>query len=208
MHGERRRQQVELAHALARGTDVGRDLVAIPELRLEIGDELVVDHELRFRERRQPLEHLGRVVRDLVGAALHGREPDTLSGDMEDDDVRERPNQVRIARAEHVLRYLIELVEGSRIGASRGTAERLGIGGVEHVEDEVRLGVVVDQFEVVMRELLCDRPNPCLVRRRRRRSPDGELPHAWSLPRTIGRDRAPGASRDRRRARLLRLRPP
>ena len=37
VHGERRRQQVELAHALARGTDVGRDLVAIPELRLEIG---------------------------------------------------------------------------------------------------------------------------------------------------------------------------
>ena len=80
VHGERRRQEVELAHALAGRADVGGDLVAVPQLGLEVGDELVVDHELRLRERREALEHLGRVVRDLVRAALHRREPHALPG--------------------------------------------------------------------------------------------------------------------------------
>ena len=163
VHRERRRQQVELAHPLAGGADVGGDLVAVPELRLEVGDELVVDHELRLRERRQPLEHLCRIVRDLVGAALHRREPHALTGNVEDDDVRERADEVRVARAEHVLRHLVELVERGRVGASRGPAERLRIVRVEHVEHEVGVGVVVDEHEAVGLELLADRANPRLV---------------------------------------------
>ena len=111
VHRERRRQQVELAHPLAGSGDVGRELVAVPELGLEIREELVVDHELRLRERCQPLEDLGRVVGDLVRAALHRREPHTLAGHVEDDDVRKRAHEIRVARAEHVLRYLVELVE-------------------------------------------------------------------------------------------------
>ena len=78
VHGERRGEQVELLHPLACGADVGGDLVAVPELRLEIGNELVVDHELRLRERSEALEDVRRVVGDPVGAALHRREPDAL----------------------------------------------------------------------------------------------------------------------------------
>ncbi len=37
VHGERRRQEVELVHSLAGRGDVGRDLVAVPQLGLEVG---------------------------------------------------------------------------------------------------------------------------------------------------------------------------
>ena len=36
-------------HPLAGSADVGGDLVAVPQLRLEVRDELVVDHELGLR---------------------------------------------------------------------------------------------------------------------------------------------------------------
>ena len=62
VHGERRGEEVELVHPLPCRADVGGDLVAVPELGLEIGDELVVDHELRLGERREALEDVGRVV--------------------------------------------------------------------------------------------------------------------------------------------------
>ena len=65
---------------------------------------------------------------------------------------------------------------------ARRAAERLRIVRVEHVEHEVGVGVVVDELEVVGRELRADRPHPRLVRRRRRRSPDRVLPHGGSLP--------------------------
>ena len=160
VHRERRRQEVELAHPLAGSADVGRDLVTVPELGLEVRDELVVDHELRLRERREPLEHLGRVVGDLVGAALHRREPDALAGHVEDDDVRERPDEVRVARAQHVVRHLVELVERGRVGPARRAPERLRILRVEHVEDEVGVGVIVDELEAVRLERLADGADP------------------------------------------------
>ena len=125
VHGERGREQVELLHALAGRGDVLGDLVAVPQLGLEIRDELVVDHELRLCEWREPLEHLGRVVRDLVGSALHGREPDPAAGDMEHDDVRERSDEHRIARLQDVVGNGVELVERGRVGPARLAAKRL-----------------------------------------------------------------------------------
>ena len=124
VHRERRRQEVELLHPLAGRADVGGDLVAVPELGLEVGDELVVDHELRLRQRREPLEHLARVVRDLVRAALHRREPDAVAGNVEHDHVRERAHEHRVARLEHVLGDGVELVERGGVGAARLTPER------------------------------------------------------------------------------------
>ena len=56
------------------------DVVAVPELGLEVGDPLVVDHEPRGGERLKALVDLLRVVADVVGAALHRREPDALPG--------------------------------------------------------------------------------------------------------------------------------
>ena len=43
---------------------------------------------------------------------------------------------------------------------ARGAAERLRIVGVEHVEDEVRVGMVVDQDEAVRLERPADRAHP------------------------------------------------
>jgi hypothetical protein len=80
--GEGRREEIEFLHALAGGADVRGHLVAVPELGLEIGEELVVDHELRLRERGEPLEDLTWVVGDLVRPALHCREPHAPAGNV------------------------------------------------------------------------------------------------------------------------------
>ena len=105
------------------------------------------------------------------------------TGHVQDDDVRERANEVRVARAEHVLRHLVQLVEGGGVGAARRAAERLRVLGVEHVEDEVGVGVVVDEDEAVCLEGLADRAHPRLVGRRGRRSPDRVLSHGASVTR-------------------------
>ena len=54
---ERRRQQAERVEPHADLADLLGQLVARPELRLEVGAELVVDHEPRRRERQQALDH-------------------------------------------------------------------------------------------------------------------------------------------------------
>ena len=76
---------------------------------------------------------------------------------VEDDDVRERPDEHRVARLQHVVGLLVELVERGRVGAARLAAERLRLLGVEHVEDEVRVGDVVHEREPVGLEGVADR---------------------------------------------------
>ena len=63
-----------------------------------------------------------RVVRDLVGAALHRREPDALLGHVQHDDVRERAHEHRVVRLEDVVRHRVELVDrrGERATRLRG----------------------------------------------------------------------------------------
>jgi hypothetical protein len=181
---ERRRQQVELVEPAARGGDVGRDLVAAPELRLEVGVPVVVDHEPRGRERLEALVDLLGIVGDVVRAALHGREPDTLARDAQEDDVREGADEHRIARLEDVVRRFGKLVERGGVRPAGRSAERLRILRVEHVEDEVRVRDVLDLDEVVLLELLPDGGDPLLVGRGRGRAPDGVLPHGPSLSRS------------------------
>ena len=48
---ERGGEEVEVAHPAAGLGDLPRVLVAVPELGLEIGAKVVVDHELRERQR-------------------------------------------------------------------------------------------------------------------------------------------------------------
>ena len=181
VHRERRRQEVELLHPLAGRTDVGSDLVAVPELGLEVGDELVVDHELRLRQGCEPLEHLARLVRDLVRASLHGGEPDAVAGNVQHDHVREGADEHRVARLEHVLGDGVELVEGGGVRTARLAPERPGLVGIEHVEHEIGVRDVVHPREVVALELTPDRLDPCRELRRRGGSPNGVLPHGRSV---------------------------
>jgi hypothetical protein len=177
VHRERRGQEIELLHAAAGLGELDRVLVAVPELGLQVGHELVVDHQLRLGERRQALEHVRRVVGDAVGAALHRREPHAGARHVEDDDVRERAHQHRVARLEHVLGLVRQLVERGGIRPARGAPERLRVVGVEHVEDEVRLGDVVHEREPVTLELGADAAYPGLVLGRGGAPPDGVCAH-------------------------------
>ena len=199
---ERRREQVELVEPAPGLADVGRDLVAAPELRLEVGMPVVVDHEARRRERLEPLVDRLGVVGDVVRAALHRREPDALAGDTEENDVRERADEHRVARLEDVVGRLRQLVERRRVRAARGAPERLRLGGVEHVQDEVGLGDVVDADEVVALELLADLGDPLLVGGRGGVAPDRVLPHGAESNRETVSIRCPwqrsGASISRR----------
>ena len=191
---EGRGQEVELVEAAAGRADVRRDLVAVPELGLEIGDPLVVDDEPRGCERLETLVDLLRVVGDVVGAALHRREPDALPGDAQEDDVGERADEHRVALLERVLGRIGKLVERRRVRSAGGAPESLRIGRVEHVEDEVGLGDIVDPDEVVFLELLADRRDPLLDEPGRSRFPRSRTCARIESSRPASeRDRARGA---------------
>ena len=174
---ERVRQQVERAEPDARLADRLRDLVAVPQLRLEVGTELVVDHEPRARERNEPLddharELLLRIRVDAVVAALHGREPRALAGHVVEDEVRERAQQHRVVGAQRLLDrlgVLPALEDGENVGAARPAPERLRVVGVDEAEHEVRVaGVAVRVREARAFELGAEQLGETAERRRRR----------------------------------------
>ena len=108
---------------------------------------------------------------------LQGYEPDAFARDMEHDDVRKRTDEVRVARAENVLRYRGKLVERGRVRAAGGAPESLRLLGVEHVEDEVGVGMVIDPLEAVCLEGQADGAHPLLEGGRGGRPPDRVLAH-------------------------------
>ena len=199
LDGERRRQQVELVEPPSRLGEVHGHVVSVPELGLEIGYPLVVDHEARGRQGLEALIDRRGILGDVVRPLLHRREPDALARDAQEHDVRERAYEHRVARLQRILGRLVELVERGGVGAARGAPESLRILGVEHVEDEVGVRDVVDEHEVVGFELLADRPHPLLVRRRGRGAPDGVPAHRASLS---------GRQRNRSRSRGMTRSPP
>jgi hypothetical protein len=62
LDGERRREEIELVEPPAGLADVRRHLVPVPELRLEVRNPLVVDHEPRRGERLEPRVDLLGIV--------------------------------------------------------------------------------------------------------------------------------------------------
>ena len=139
---ERRGEEVEVAHPLAGGDDLLGHLVALPELRLEVGEELVVDHELRAGEREHALDdRVGERVVAVGGAvavvaALHRREPGALARHVAERDVRERADEHRVVLGQRVA---LALVQADDERAARAAAERLRVGLVDDADHEVRV---------------------------------------------------------------------
>ena len=123
-----------------------RQLVAVPELGLEIGAELVVDHEPRARERRQPGDDRGGERRRPVGlldeitAALERREPDALPGHVGERDIGERAHEDRIALTERVRRRFVQRMQRSDERPAGATPVRARALRLDDVQHEVRQG--------------------------------------------------------------------
>jgi len=148
---ERRGQEVERVEPLARARQALRHLVAVPQLRLEVGVPDVVDHEVALGERREPfrdvrVEGVVARVRDRVVALLHRAEARLGAGDDADGDVRQGADQDGVVVADRLLevgRRRLALVDR---GAERGlvlAAVRAHVVAVDEVADEVRGGEVV-----------------------------------------------------------------
>ena len=144
LDGERGREQPELVEPPAGLGDRIRDLVAVPQLRLEIGPELVVDHEPRAREGREPPddsfgERGGAVVgRHEVATALERREPDTVPRDKGEGDVRERTDEHRVALPQRVGRRRVEHVERGDKRPAGAAPERFRPLAVDDIQHELR----------------------------------------------------------------------
>src|SRR5439155_1061812 len=86
---ERVREQAQLVEALAGLAELAGDLVAVPELGLEIGSELVVDDEACGRHGQKLVDErareLGSLAFDDEVALLHRREPDALARNVAQD---------------------------------------------------------------------------------------------------------------------------
>ena len=149
LHGERRREEAELVEPPARLGDGGGDLVAVPQLGLQVGPELVVDHEPRARERREPpddrvRERGGAVLGgDEVAAALERREPDAVAGDEGEGDVRERADEHRVALPQRIVGRRVEHVQRRDEGPAGAAPERprpLDADDVQHQLGRLALG--------------------------------------------------------------------
>ena len=121
--------------------DLRGDLVAVPELGLEVGAELVVDHEPSGRE-RQAADSTNAVARarrrspvDEEVALLHRREPDALAGHVAADEIRERANEERVLRGETGRRGALVQRGGERSARVPAEGPRLVV--VDEVEHEV-----------------------------------------------------------------------
>src|SRR5205823_9471225 len=62
-----RGQQAERVQPAAGIEQARGQLVAVPQLRLEVGLETVVDHQARRCKRRHPVDDLGRPAVDVAG---------------------------------------------------------------------------------------------------------------------------------------------
>ena len=174
---ERDAEELGVAQAnTGRANRVG-DRVPVPELGLQVGPELVVDHEPRARERQQALDDLLRelvlvVGSDAVVAALHRREPCALPGDVVEHEVGEAAQELRIVGAQRLLDRLgmsRALEDADDVRALPPAAERLRVVEVEQGDDEVRLGrVAVRRREPDSLERLADQLRETVERFRAR----------------------------------------
>ena len=148
---ERRRQEAERVEPAAGLGDRLGDLVAAPQLGLEVGAELVVDDEARARERLEPRDDdLGERSADEIAAALERREPHAVAGDVRERDVGERTDEDGVALAQRVGRRCVEQVQRGDERAARAAAERARARAVDDVEDE--LGRVLGEREAALLE--------------------------------------------------------
>ena len=144
LDGERGGEQPELVEPPAGLRDGSGDLVTVPQLRLEIGPELVVDHEPRASERLEPPDdRVGERGCTVVGghevaAPLERREPDAVPGDVGEGDVGESADEHRVALPQRVGRRRVEHVERRDERPAGAAAERLRALDVDDVQHELR----------------------------------------------------------------------
>ncbi len=177
---ERRGEKIEIAQARARALHLLGDLVAVPELGLEVWVELVVDDESRARQRYEAVGHaareLARVLRlDAVVPALHRDEPDPLAGHVAEDDVRKRADEQRVVRLEDVLGDGLALVDRGDERPARAAPKRLRVLGVDDVDDEIGARIRPRPIEPVLLERVAERADQPRERRRGRLTRDREL---------------------------------
>ena len=107
VHRERRRQEIEIAHPLAGGADVGGDLVAVPELGLEIGTNSfsITSFDFASGASRSKISAGSSEIWYVPRSIVVNQTPSP--GHAEHDDVGERAHEHRIALLEHVVRHCV-----------------------------------------------------------------------------------------------------
>ena len=169
---ERRGQQAQRVQPVPGLVEALGQLVALPQLRLEVMLEAVVDHQPRGRQRGDAIDdvvdpgvEIARVG-DRVVPALGRHEVAGVARHHQHAQVGETAHHQRILVAQHVVGQLRRRVDDGHVGAALTAPERLRLVGVDEVEHDLGVdGVLVVHPAVAAAQPLVAQPRPELRQR-------------------------------------------